>query len=178
MLYQSLVLWASAPHFWISVGAPAAGWAAVLLTPGLRSVPVGGPAGLCGWALATLATFTGGRWHESVDAVSLHLVSYVSLLYFLHAYRRTPPQPLEGGALAFFSLLLCDIAHAALRQATSADKGRTSPVEWLIGVGGAGWGDGLVLLPTGTALVLAYAHWRARGGLSQRRAAAVRQATL
>lgn len=168
MLPSPLSLWVSAPHFWVAVGAPAVCWAAILAVHGIRSRRVGGPPGLRWWAVATLATFVGGRWHESADALSLHLVSYVSLLYFLHAYRRTPPAPLEGGALAFFSLLICDIAHAALRLAFEPGGGRLASAEWLVGVGGAGWGDGLLLLPVSTALVIAYARWRCRADRSPR----------
>lgn len=175
MLPQPLASWVSAPHFWIAVGAPAVCWAVVLIAQGLGSRAVGGPPGLRWWALATLATFVGGRWHESADALSLHLVSYVSLLYFLHAYRRTPPRPLEGGALAFFSLLICDIAHAALRLAIEPKGGLFNSAEWLVGVGGAGWGDGLLLLPVSTALVIAYARWRCRAEHSSRGSQAVRR---
>jgi hypothetical protein len=149
-----LSLWAVQDHFVVAVLVPLLIWTSILVVESYRGSY--SRELLKWWLIGAVITFLTGRWKVSDEGVALHLVCAFSLICFFLVYCKKAVPPLLAGSLVFYNLLMNDIAHATVW----AWQGRLDATSFLVGVGGAGPQDGLVVFPLLTALVLFYANWR------------------
>jgi len=154
IIIQELASWASQEHFWVAVAGPLLCWSLVLFVESWRG-SYSRELLRC-WLWGAAMTFVAGRWEESPEQVSLHLVCAFSLICIFLVYSKKAVPPLLAGSLVFYNLLMNDIAHAMVR----AWQGAMDPESFLVGVGGAGSMDGLLVFPLLTTTVLFYANWR------------------
>jgi hypothetical protein len=110
------------------------------------------------WFLALGVSFYCARWEISGDVQRLYIYSAFSVACLLLLFVRIYVAPALAYALTFLALWLVDVARAlcwALECGADLDR-------FYVGVGGAGLGDGLVLVPLLTAVALAYLARRIR----------------
>ena len=110
------------------------------------------------WMLALGVSFYCARWEVTPEVEQLYIYSAFSVACMLLLFRRIYVAPALVYALTFLALWWVDVAHALCR-ALECDEGLE---RFYLGVGGAGAGDALVLVPLLTALTAAYAAGRIR----------------
>lgn len=110
------------------------------------------------WVLALAVSFCCARWEITADVERLYVYSAFSVACLLLLFRRIYVAPALVYALTFLALWWVDVAHALSRALhCGGDLDR-----FYVGVGGAGAGDGLLLVPLLTAAAVAYAAARIR----------------
>jgi len=110
------------------------------------------------WVLALGVSFYSARWEITEEVQRLYIYSAFSVACLLLLFVRIYVAPALVYALTFLALWWVDVAHALCRALEcGADVDR-----FYVGVGGAGAGDGLVLVPLLTAAAVAYAAGRIR----------------
>lgn len=110
------------------------------------------------WMLTLGVSFYCARWEITADVQRLYIYSAFSVACLLLLFIRIYVAPALVYALTFLALWWVDVAHAlcrALECGSDVDR-------FYVGVGGAGAGDGLVLVPLLTAAAVAYAAGRIR----------------
>lgn len=153
---RTLVQYLVAPETWLAV-----------VIPGLASLAILGFYARQGkisrrlqllWLLTLGVSFYCARWEVTAEVERLYIFSAFSVACLLLLFRRVYVAPALVYALTFLALWWVDVAHALFRALEyGADLQR-----FYVGVGGAGAGDGLVLVPLLTALAVAYAAGRIR----------------
>jgi len=104
------------------------------------------------WILALGVSFCCARWEVTADVQELYIYSAFSVACLLLLFRRIYVAPALVYALTFLALWWVDVAHALCRALVcGADM-----ESFYVGIGGAGAGDGLVLVPLLTAAAVAY----------------------
>jgi len=113
------------------------------------------------WVLLLPIGYYCARWELTPDGVELYTYSAFSVACVLLLFNRISVPPALAYALTFFSLWWVDVTRALCRT-LECDSLLS---QFYVGVGGAGWGDALFLLPLMTAAAVAYASARiqARG---------------
>jgi hypothetical protein len=110
------------------------------------------------WLLALGISFCCARWEVTGEVQRLYIYSAFSVACLLLLFVRIYVAPALAYALTFLALWWVDVAHAlyrALEWGVDLDR-------FYVGVGGAGAGDGLVLVPLLTAAAIAYGARRIR----------------
>jgi hypothetical protein len=108
--------------------------------------------------LALLVSYLTARWVVTSEVEQLYIFSTFSVACAVLLFKRFYVPPALAFALTFFSLWLVDVAQGLCR-ALECD----APIEHFYrGVGGAGLGDALVLVPLMTAAFVAYGATRIR----------------
>ncbi len=110
------------------------------------------------WMVALGVSFCCARWEITADVQRLYIYSAFSVACLLLLFIRIYVAPALVYALTFLALWWVDVAHAlcrALECGVDVDR-------FYVGVGGAGAGDGLVLVPLLTAGAVAYVARRIR----------------
>jgi hypothetical protein len=102
-------------------------------------------------ALSLILSFALARVSITPHEISLHIVPGATLCLCYLAWRGHVISPGLAFALTYASSLPVDVlvAQVALGAQFNTE-----------GIGGGGWGDGLLVFPTLTALAIVYANWR------------------
>ena len=110
------------------------------------------------WVLTLGVSFCCARWEVTEEVQQLYIYSAFSVACLLLLFKRIYIAPALAFALTFLALWWVDVICALFRALQSgADLDR-----FYVGVGGAGAGDGLLLVPLLTGLAVAYAAGRIR----------------
>src|SRR5262245_38747055 len=110
------------------------------------------------WFLALGVSFCCARWEVTGEVERLYIYSAFSVACLLLLFVRIYVAPALAYALTFLGLWLVDVGHALFRELQwGVDLDR-----FYVGVGGAGAGDGLLLVPLLTAAAVAYGAGRIR----------------
>lgn len=100
-------------------------------------------------------------WWRDVpnESISLHIVptAFITIAVLNYYYRKSWPPGLAYAG-TFFSLLSVDFLRAVERFVVIEKQGWSA----LVGVGGAGVGDGLFVIPLSSAILQVYVSWRFR----------------
>lgn len=101
--------------------------------------------------LGTFVTIAVSFWRETEELLALHLLpGYPLILVLARAHHR--PHPLRAYALCYLSLLCADLLCAWLYMGS---RGRGWSADIYLGIGGAGAGDALFIVPPLCAITLA-----------------------
>ncbi|HZP85330.1 MAG TPA: hypothetical protein VFB54_00820 [Burkholderiales bacterium] len=141
-------------------------WTAVLL-PGTVSLAIFGAYLHAGrisaqlqriWWCALPISYGCAYWVITPEAESLYIFSAFSVACAFLLFRRRSVPPALAFALTFLSLFSVDMSHALARAITVG-----LPLDrFYLGVGGAGLRDSLLVMPSLTAMTVAYARLRIR----------------
>ena len=108
------------------------------------------------WVPCTLWTNVLSWWVLTPDTIQLHMVDvfFFYLAFYLYlGYRITP---LAAYSLTYLSVWVPDM----MRSRELVGAGYASAETYYFGVGGAGLGDGLVVVPLAAAALVHYVAWR------------------
>jgi hypothetical protein len=110
------------------------------------------------WILTLPISYYCACWIVTDTTVQLHVYSAFSVMCALLLFKRIIVPPALAFALTFLSLWWVDVTRALCRALECG-----VPIEqFYVGVGGAGAGDGLLVVPLLTAAAVAYAATRIR----------------
>jgi hypothetical protein len=110
------------------------------------------------WILALAISYYCARWIVTPELQQLYIYSAFSVVCALLLFKRIYVPPALAFALTFLSLWWVDVTRALCWALECG-----APIEqFYVGVGGAGMGDALVLVPLLTAASVAYAAGRIR----------------
>jgi hypothetical protein len=148
-----LWLYFSRPETWIAVILPGALSLLILWRAPGRSAWL-----TTVWAAMLPLSFAFAVWQTSAEGGQLTIMSAFSIAVLFWLWRGYSMSPPNAFALTFFGLLYVDLMHALL-YARAEDLPLS--VAYL-GVGGAGAGDALFIVPYLTATAVGYANFRRR----------------
>lgn len=108
---------------------------------------------------STVMSYMGSHWHiTDDDCRQLFIMPFAFFSVSVMLWARVPVSAATAYAVTFLSMWTVDMAMAT--QLVQSQE-----VTWLsffFGVGGAGYRDGLALLPIVSAALVHYANWRQR----------------
>ncbi len=113
------------------------------------------------WAVFTGVSSLTARWVHSPDGNELFIVPWFLLLVVVTSYFGHRWSPAHAYSLSFLSVFCVDVWQAYLLSLT----GVIPSTGFFYGVGGAGFGDGLFLMPFAAVALVGYIAWR-RGEVS------------
>lgn len=114
------------------------------------------------WVPCTIMTYIYSWWVITPDVIQLHMIDIFFFYLAIYLYAGYKISPLSAYALSYLSIVIPDI----MRASELIRMGYADVNTFYFGVGGAGLGDGLVIVPILSAALVHYVAWRRRPSLS------------